>query len=320
MGIKHLNKFITSECPSSIRNISLSELSGKKIVVDISIYMFKFSVDGGLVENMYILMSVLKNYNITPVFVFDGKSPYEKKELVQQRRETRENMQKDYDKVQMDLTVEEDDDRKQELITSLRSLSKKIVMIKNIDFDNVKKLITAFGFMYIDAPGEADPLCAYLCLNGQVWGCLSDDMDMFVYGCPRVIRFLNLFKNTASLYDNASILSTLRVSQPEMRDICILSGTDYNVKSKHAITLYQVLNLFKKYKKKQKGNHLSFSAWVMDNTEYIEDDTLFRQITRMFTLEDEYDLSNTKYNIKRSNYDSLVINEMLMGEGFIIPN
>ena len=33
MGIKHLNKFLKEECKDSIKFISLSELSGKKIGV-----------------------------------------------------------------------------------------------------------------------------------------------------------------------------------------------------------------------------------------------------------------------------------------------
>ena len=40
MGIKHLNRFLRKECGDSIKFISISELSGKKIAVDISIYMY----------------------------------------------------------------------------------------------------------------------------------------------------------------------------------------------------------------------------------------------------------------------------------------
>ena len=42
MGIKHLNKFLRTECGDSIKTISIAELSGKKIAVDISIYMYKY--------------------------------------------------------------------------------------------------------------------------------------------------------------------------------------------------------------------------------------------------------------------------------------
>ena len=41
MGIKYLNRFLRENCKSSIKMISMDELSGKKIAIDISIYLFK---------------------------------------------------------------------------------------------------------------------------------------------------------------------------------------------------------------------------------------------------------------------------------------
>ena len=55
MGIQYLNKFLKTECHQSIYNRGLKQLSGKKIVVDIGIYMFKFAADDSLKENMYLM-------------------------------------------------------------------------------------------------------------------------------------------------------------------------------------------------------------------------------------------------------------------------
>jgi len=52
----------------------------------------------------------------------------------------------------------------------------------------------AYGVSYIDADGEADQLCASLVLKNKVYACLSEDMDLFVYGCPRVLRYLSFIK------------------------------------------------------------------------------------------------------------------------------
>jgi hypothetical protein len=46
MGIKHLNRFLRDEAQSSINFILLEELSGKKLAVDISIYMYKYASEG----------------------------------------------------------------------------------------------------------------------------------------------------------------------------------------------------------------------------------------------------------------------------------
>ena len=87
MGIKYLNGFLRENSPNSIKCINMTDLSGKKIAVDISIYMYKFEGENSLIENMYLMLSIFRYYNITPIFIFDGKPPAEKKELLIKRKE-----------------------------------------------------------------------------------------------------------------------------------------------------------------------------------------------------------------------------------------
>ena len=58
MGIKNLNRFFKEECKGSIQVTNLAQLSGKKIAIDISIYMYKYSADDSLIENLYLMLSV----------------------------------------------------------------------------------------------------------------------------------------------------------------------------------------------------------------------------------------------------------------------
>ena len=325
MGIKNLNKFIVNECPSSIKKISLSELSGKKIVVDISIYIFKYAMDGGLMDNMYILCSLFKNYNIIPVFIFDGKSPNEKKKLLEQRREDRNKLKREYEELK---TLLQSDTNSENETFNIRNdldvLNKKLVVIKKEDFENVKKLIIAFGFMYFDAEGEADELCAYLCLKGIVWGCLSEDMDMFVYGCQNIVRCLNLLNTSAVVYDNTKILNDLRLTQKELREICVLSGTDYNTETEHqSINLFNTLKLFKKYKKKcpKLDKTVDFYEWLLlNNTDYIKDYDLLVRINNMFSLKDQSQLKSfEKCTIRNGAVNENDLKLLLMRQGFIFP-
>jgi 5'-3' exonuclease len=96
MGIKHLNRFLRDEAQSSINFILLEELSGKKLAVDISIYMYKYASEGCLLENMYLMLSTFRYYNIELVFIFDGKPPPEKKELLQKRKEDKQDAENEY--------------------------------------------------------------------------------------------------------------------------------------------------------------------------------------------------------------------------------
>ena len=78
------------------------------------------------------------------------------------------------------------------------------------------------------ANGEADELCAFLVLNGYCWGCMSDDMDMFVYGCNNIVRDVDIYKQTAVVYNLPVILYELNINYANFKQVCILAGTDYN--------------------------------------------------------------------------------------------
>jgi len=145
MGIKHLNRFLREEAKNSIKFISLSEISGKKIAVDISIYMYKFAADDTLIENIYLMLSIFRYYNIIPIFIFDGKPPDEKTEILMKRREDKKAALDEYNKLktQLELNEDMDESNKQEIIYNMDVLKKKFIHIGKKEIENVKKLIRA---------------------------------------------------------------------------------------------------------------------------------------------------------------------------------
>ena len=72
MGIKLLNSLIKKRCGNMNNLISLYRLKGKIITIDISIYLYRFKSVDKLMENMYILCSLMCFYKIKPLFIFDG--------------------------------------------------------------------------------------------------------------------------------------------------------------------------------------------------------------------------------------------------------
>jgi len=325
MGIRYLNRFLKENAAESIKLSRLAELSGKKIAVDISIYMYRFASEDNLIENIYLMLSVFRNYNIIPIFIFDGKPPPEKHELLQKRKEDKQEAEEEYNKLKesLELNTDMDDSDKQEIIYNMDMLKKKFVSINKSDIDTVKNLIRYYGATYYDAPGEADELCAMLTIKEKVWACLSEDMDMFVYGCPRVIRYLSLLNHTAVIYDVKGILNNLGITQKELREICVLSGTDYNLEcdnSNDEITLTRTLKYFKKYHKSK--SKLEFYDWLNDNYEnLIKDYDLLKKIYDMF------DLTQNHYNIKLFEKVKIVngsimkdeIRNILKSDGFLFP-
>jgi 5'-3' exonuclease len=328
MGIRHLNRFFRENASQAIKIISLAELSGKKIAVDISIYMHKYAAEDSLIENIYAMLSMFRHYNITPIFVFDGKPPTEKKELLLKRREDRKEALCEFDKLKCVLDNNEDmeDCERQEIIGQMDTLKRNFVKINKNDIEIVKSLIRAYGGTYYDAPGEADEVCALLTTKGKVWATLSEDMDMFVYGCPHVIRYLSLLNHTAVLYDMKNILQNLGVSQKELREICILSGTDYNslnndIKNSH--NLNATLKLFKKYfKEKKNQENIEFYDWLLEHTNYIEDYDLLMKICEMFDVSNNHISIQVFDSIRIANGPILKreIQEILKTDGFIFKS
>ena len=326
MGIKYLNGFLRENSPNSIKCINMTDLSGKKIAVDISIYMYKFEGENSLIENMYLMLSIFRYYNITPIFIFDGKPPAEKKELLIKRKEDKMKAEKEYNVLKTTLASSSniDDTEKQEIQNNMDELKKKFVYINKEHINQVKILIRAYGATYYDAPGEADELCAMLAIEDKVWGCLSEDMDMFVYGCPRVLRYFSLMNHTAVVYELKGILLELGITLKEFKEICVLSGTDYNMhieRSDDNPRLHQTLKLFKKYHKSVNPNALDFYDWLLKNSKYITNHDLLKKSFKMFDLSEKNNKLQIFEKIKIMN--GLIVSEMmrpiLEDVGFIFP-
>lgn len=328
MGIRYLNRFLRENASNAIKKISLVELSEKKIAVDISIYMYKYAAENTLIENIYTMLSMFRYYNIIPIFVFDGKPPAEKKELLIKRREDRKAALDEYNILQNILKDNDMEEyEKQEILGQMDILKRNFIKIKKNDIDIVKRLIRAYGATYYDAPGEADELCALLTIKGKVWATLSEDMDMFVYGCNHIIRYLSLLNHSAVLYDMKHILQSLGINQKELREICILSGTDYNSlneNKKNTHHLNTTLKLFKKYYKEKKKDidFIHFYDWLLKHTNYIEDYELLKNIYDLFDIQTNH-IEVQKFDCIRIANGPILKNEIqdiLKLDGFIYPS
>lgn len=268
MGVRYLNSYLNSKCVKGIRDIDLSELSNKKIAIDASIYMYNCKLKGDLIEYMYKMIFTFRSYNIIPVFVFDGKPPPEKKNILDERKQKKREAQKEIMILAENLKNLSENVSEYKLIhQQIFNLKKRTIFLTYQEICSVKQLLKLSGITYYDSEGEADSLCAKLVIKNIVWGCMTDDMDLFIYGCPRVIRNYNLFNNTAVLYNLKEILKELKLSMNNFKEICIVSGTDYNYSDNN--DLYTTLRHYDEYIKNKKGKN--FYEWLHINTDYIND-------------------------------------------------
>lgn len=276
MGIKHLNKFIRTECYDAIKPIGLHDLTGKAIVVDASIFMYRFIGENALLENMYTMMSIFQKHNITSLFVFDGKPPEEKQNTVNKRRRMKRIAEMQYNRIVRDMRQAQAQAQAQvqaqaqaqaqadEQEKMLKNLRRRFIRIKDDDIERVKTLMRALGVQYIVSDGEADILCAQMVIKRQAYACVSDDTDLFVHGCPRVLQDINLYNQTAVLYEMPKILNVLGINMTEFRQICVISGTDYHSGPMHGMNLKVAVSLFGQYKACKKTAEESGDVFAPD--------------------------------------------------------
>jgi|LauGreSBDMM110SN_4_FD.fasta_scaffold17306_3 flap endonuclease-1 len=319
MGIKNLNRLFIETCSKqATRRVDIHSFAGKTVVVDTSIYMYKFIAQNALIENMYLLISIFIKNKISPIFVFDGKSPPEKRDLINQRRILKKDAEKKYTDLQSLLSTASPSS-KQDIEIEMESLKKKFIRIKETDVSSVKSLMRAYGASYCDAEGEADKLCVYMVKTGKAWACLSDDMDMFVYGCPRVLRHVSLLKHSAILYDLDIILRDLDMSMNDFRQVTVISGTDYNINLSTSLgETMKLYNQFKNESRESSENELLFYNWLYKFTKYIRNYDDLISVHNMFYIHDNDD------NLASREIQSFIGNIGMMKtvlklDGFVFP-
>jgi flap endonuclease-1 len=314
MGIKGLNSFLRTACFKNIREISLYDLTGKTIVIDTSIYMYRFKRDDTLIEGIYQMISQFKYYNITPIFIFDGKPPEEKKQILQQRSILKQEAIHRYYEVKKELEKCVKSNDIERLQCEIQDLRKKTVRISKNDTENVKLLLQLSGTSYYECSGESDAICAYMVQSNMAYACLSEDTDMFVYGTLRVLRYLSLLKSTVVIYDINGMLSTLNLTIKDFRDICIVSGSDYN--KSESINFNLSLNMFIKYIETECDEATSYSSWMIKKN-HIKDETSFNRAIELFDISN-IKLIDSSFVKSRENTDELKL--FLEKFGFIFVN
>lgn len=288
MGVKQLNKFINEKCKKSINKRLLFDLRNKTVVVDANNYLYRFMVNDELIPNLYQFCIVLKFYNIKPIFVFDGCPPDEKKELVEKRKQERINAIEEYER----LLKEKEEATEQgvnsnEIEKKLKTIKDKTMYLSSEKMFESQKLMRYLNIPYVIAKGESDALCTKYVNSGIAYACMSEDSDLFVFGCKRIVRYIDVFKHNCVVYDFEGILNQLDMNMDDFRLMCILTGTDYN---RHVNNIYQNYKLYCQHGKEKFSNFVNNEIVKISNLNIstieklfkIEDKDIKNMITKMF--------------------------------------
>jgi hypothetical protein len=268
--------------------------------------LYKFLGEKALMENMYLFISIMLENSITPIFIFDGKPPPEKRELLMKRRQCKETAKQKYNDLQNKLTTTDDERREME------ELKLQFIRVREPDIRMVKDLMDAYGVNYLDALGEADELCAQYVKSGRAWACITDDMDMFLYDCPFILRNVSLMNKTITLYDRTAILRDLEMTDKQFCEIMVLSGTDYNMHSNTCLN--ETIKWFYEYQKyaSNRDNPQGFYVWLYRNTKYIEDYLTLLRTLQLFQCSDEIPES-----LPSKPIDMRALKQIMSKDGFV---
>ena len=232
MGIKGLTQLIKKNSPESIQHNALYTMKDKRVAIDTSIFLYKSlmnvrskgdylrNTDGKVVshiQGLYYKTNQLLTLGITPIYIFDGKPPQEKRDCINARvKKAEEN------KVKMENTTDSEEKK---------TLEKGTIRIKKEYIDDLKHLFTLMGVSYIHANGEAEAYASELCRLGFVDAVMTEDMDTLSYGCPLMIRGCidKSIKRSdvVTVFDFKKIIEDLKLTHDEFIDMCILCGCDY---------------------------------------------------------------------------------------------
>lgn len=270
MGIQDFYGVLEEECPEVLINTRLEQLAGSSLAIDISIFLYKYvrtAGPDGWMDLFLLLLCTLKKYGMKAVCIFDGPNPpIEKKKEQDARRATVEKtrqkmkMAKRMKKVVDEKHIPDDKPLSSDLEKEIRGIlagRKKDVTNYSDVYDvslslgnaiarwerqtlpitddyriQATEMVEAMGLAHFRAEGEAETLCAYLCIHGYVDAVLSEDTDVLAYGTPVLLSKFDAPSETVTYLSQENILNCLNLEYKSFLDMCILLSCDYNDRAK----------------------------------------------------------------------------------------
>ena len=303
MGVKYLRGSLHKYASNGISVQKLSKYEGKKVAIDISSYLYECKGKGNLAKEVFYFISELLKYKLEIIAVFDGKPKEIKKKEIKRRGEEKSKAWEEFKKLKQE-SKKMNKEESNNLIQKMNYLKKKCMRISWEDIDIVKNILSFLGCSYIESPNEADEVCAKLALGNLVDIIISEDSDMFVYGCPIIIREFNFNKQEAKEYDMTKILNHLRLNLDDFQQICIFLACDYNKSSKFIFS--EILKLFNEYKKKNVEQN--FYDWISMYLPQIPTYLEYSSILSQYKIDNSFVLPKIKKDVFNTNINYSILN------------
>ena len=228
------------------QSLTLNDLWGRVLAVDANNMLYQFlalirmrdgkpftdsagHVTSHLIGLVFRTTRLLAEFDIRPVFVFDGKPPTQKMQTLKERRLTRAKARRDWE-----LAVGRGD------YATAWSKAVRMDSLTQEMTGDAKRALSLLGIPVVQAPQEGEAQAAYMARRGDVWAANSRDYDSVLFGAPRLIRYLTITGQEylpskgmsrpliPELIDLQKMLTTLQITLEQLVDLAVLVGTDFN--------------------------------------------------------------------------------------------
>lgn len=225
-------------------HIELSDLSGQKVGIDAFLVAFQFLTtirqrgdtgDGSPLKDskgrvVAHLMGFLERTTaflengITPVWIFDGKHPELKADVIAQRRAKKETAQLKWKEA-----LEAGD------YTEAQKWGQRSVGFSPHMVEETMEMLELLGVPAIRAAAEGEAQGAVMTKRGELDGIATQDWDALLYGSPIMIRNLMSAGSRrmgkvirAERIILADLLAEHEISKEQLVDLAIMIGTDFH--------------------------------------------------------------------------------------------
>ena len=274
MGIKSIKKLLSKKCKKGIYKTNINQFANQIVFIDTSIFMYKFKYQEsfGYTNTISLftkMISLLTKYNITPIFVFDGK-PTDNKIVLQDRKEKKNKANKKIEKLKDTIKDEADKsgiivvdgekiessaslqdiivpDSLNNLILELEKTERQNIRVTWRDFEQLKYLLDSMGIKYIHAPYESDIVIPYIIKKFNLKAfCLSGDTDFLVHNVD-LLANIDINSGYIEHFNIKELREELGLDIKEFVDMSIMMGCDYckSLKGIGPMTAYKYIKEYK---------------------------------------------------------------------------
>lgn len=215
----------------NIKETKQDNLSGKFVAVDASNWLYKYMTttarftdtesytnnNGVELPNLIGVPQGIKKfieYNVHPVFVFDGKPNDMKSDEIKRRKNIRDKAAK---------KAKESNNKIDTSVYQSRSQTLNDKIIKT-----TKELFEHLSVPYITAPQAAEAQTAYMTNTGDFYAAVTDDYDSLIFGAENTIRKYTTSESIIELMNLEKTLTNNNITYKKLILATILCGTDYN--------------------------------------------------------------------------------------------